>query len=114
MHLLGDLNSSRVQPWTSGQDTIVNVTVIKPRPDMTYEELGLRVWNWPFLCVREIKDDSMFQHTDLKENDQILAINDIDCTRLREKTFARCASELPTEITLTLIRRKHRYTGSFN
>ena len=41
---------------TSGKDIVVNVTVIKPRPDMTYEDLGLVVWNWPFLCVREVKD----------------------------------------------------------
>ena len=108
--------------WTSlahfynftGQDTIINVTVIKPRPSMTYEELGLIVWNWPYLCVREVKSGSIFEHTAIQEMDQIAAINDIDCTKLREVGFKRCASELPTEITITLIRRKHRYTGSYN
>lgn len=97
----------------TGQDTIINVTVIKPRPSMTYEELGLIVWNWPYLCVREVKSGSIFEHTAIQEMDQIAAINDIDCTKLREVGFKRCASELPTEITITLIRRKHRYTGSY-
>ena len=92
---------------------MINVTVIKPRPEMSYEDLGLVVWNWPFLCVKEIKEDSIFQHTALKETDQIAAINDIDCHKMREKAFAKCVRELPTEITITLIRRKHRYTGSY-
>ena len=80
---------------------------------MTYEELGLVVWNWPHLCVREIKKDSIFQHTAVRETDQIAAINDIDCGKMKEKGFAKCVLELPTEITITLIRRKHRYTGSY-
>lgn len=88
------------------------MTVIKPRPEMTYKDLGLVVWNWPFLCVKEIKEDSIFQHTALKEN-QIAAINDIECHKTREKAFAKCVRELPTEIAITLIRRKHRYTGSY-
>eukprot|EP00581_Thalassiosira_minuscula_P016223 CAMPEP_0183735696 /NCGR_PEP_ID=MMETSP0737-20130205/47409_1 /TAXON_ID=385413 /ORGANISM="Thalassiosira miniscula, Strain CCMP1093" /LENGTH=324 /DNA_ID=CAMNT_0025969521 /DNA_START=255 /DNA_END=1229 /DNA_ORIENTATION=+ len=96
-----------------GKDNIINVTVIKPRPGMTYEDLGLVVWNWPFLCVRAIKEDSIFQHTAVKETDQIAAINDIDCTNMRENAFATCVSELGMEITITLIRRKHRYTGSY-
>ena len=79
---------------------------------MTYEELGLVVWNWPHLCVREIKKDSIFQHTAVRETDQIAAINDIDCGKMKEKGFAKCVLEL-TEITITLIRRKHRYTGSY-
>ena len=80
---------------------------------MTYEDLGLIVWNWPHLCVREIKEGSIFKHTALKETDQIAAINDIDCSKMREKAFARCVRELPTEITISCIRRKHRYTGSY-
>ena len=97
----------------NGSDIILNVTVIKPKPQMTYEDLGLVVWNWPYLCVREIKEGSIFQHTALQETDQIAAINDIDCSRMKEKSFVRCVNELPTEITITLIRRKHRYTGSY-
>ena len=111
----GISRQSSTQPfqYVSGQDIVINVTVIKPRPNMTYEELGLIVWNWPYLCVREIKEGSIFEHTAIKEMDQIEAINDIDCTKMREQAFARCASELPTEITITLIRRKHRYSGSY-
>mmetsp|Transcript_37274 Transcript_37274/g.69019 ORF Transcript_37274/g.69019 Transcript_37274/m.69019 type:complete len:156 (+) Transcript_37274:727-1194(+) len=98
----------------SGKDIIINVTVIKPRPDMTYDDLGLIVWNWPFLCVRRVIKGSIFRHTAVKEGDQIAAINDIDCSDMNEEKFARCASTLPTEISITLIRRKHRYTGSYN
>lgn len=97
-----------------GKDIIVNVTVIKPRPDMKYDDLGLIVWNWPFLCVREVKEGSIFRHTAVQVTDQIAAINDIDCNGMNEEKFARCVSALPTEITITLIRRKHRYTGSYS
>jgi len=96
-----------------GTDIILNVTVIKPKPQMTYEDLGLVVWNWPYLCVREIKKGSIFEHTALQETDQIAAINDIDCSKMKERSFVRCVNELPTEITITLVRRKHRYTGSY-
>jgi len=81
---------------------------------MTYDDLGLIVWNWPFLCVREVKRGSIFSRTAVKEADQIASINDIDCSKMNEEKFARCVSTLPTEITITLIRRKHRYTGSYN
>lgn len=108
----GVLNVTTENP--NGDDIVVNVTVIKPRPDMTYEDLGLLVWNWPYLCVREVKPESIFEHTAIRETDQIAAINDIDCSKMREKAFAQCVNELPTEITITLIRRKHRYTGSFS
>ena len=98
---------------TPGQDIVINVTVIKPRAEMSYEEMGLVVWNWPMLCVREIKKESIFVHTALQETDHIAAINDIDCSRMTEKGFAKCVKDLPTEITITVIRRKHRYTGSY-
>ena len=111
--LIDDCACNEIRYSTSGQDILINVTVIKPRPEMSYEDLGLVVWNWPFLCVKEIKEDSIFEHTALKETDQIAAINDIDCHKMREKAFAKCVRELPTEITITLIRRKHRYTGSY-
>ncbi|KAL7467057.1 hypothetical protein ACHAXS_007327 [Conticribra weissflogii] len=100
---------------TSGNDTVINVTIVRPRPNMTYHDLGLIVWNWPFLCVREIREGSIFQHTCIKEGDQISAINDIDCTKLRAREFAKCVDELPgMEITITLVRRKHRANMSFS
>ncbi|KAL9178916.1 hypothetical protein ACHAXT_011889 [Thalassiosira profunda] len=107
----GVLNVTTENP--EGKDIILNVTVIKPRPEMSYEDLGLVVWNWPHLCVRAINEDSIFVHTAVQETDQIAAINDIDCSKMREAAFARCVKALPTEITITLIRRKHRYTGSY-
>ena len=97
----------------NGDDILINVTVIKPRREMNYNELGLIVWNWPYLCVRQVNEGSIFEHTPIQEMDQIAAINDIDCSKMRTRAFAKCVSELPTELTITLIRRKHRYTGSF-
>lgn len=96
-----------------GDDILINVTVIKPRRNMNYQDLGLVVWNWPYLCVRQINEGSIFEHTPVQETDQIVAINDIDCSKMRTRAFATCVEELPTELTITLIRRKHRYTGSF-
>ncbi|KAL7518739.1 hypothetical protein ACHAWX_003548 [Stephanocyclus meneghinianus] len=97
-----------------GKDILINITIIKPKPEMTYQDLGLIVWNWPLLVVREIKEDSIFRHTALHETDQIAAINDIDCSRMKEREFAICVGELEREITITVIRRRHRYTGSYN
>ncbi len=99
----------------NGNDTDINVTIIRPRPNMGYCDLGLEVWNWPYLCVRAIKPGSIFKHTCINEGDEITAINDIDCTKLRAKDFAKCVDELPgMEITISLIRRKHRATMSFS
>jgi len=97
----------------NGDDILINVTVIKPRRTMNYEDLGLIVWNWPYLCVRQINEGSIFEHTPVQETDQIVAINDFDCSKMRTRSFSTCVEELPTELTITLIRRKHRYTGSF-
>lgn len=112
MHFTNGLSSTTLKT-SEGDDIVINVTVIKPRPEMTYDDLGLVVWNWPYLCVKEVREGSIFKHTAVQETDQIAAINDIDCSKMREKAFARCASELPAEITITLIRRRHRYTGSY-
>jgi hypothetical protein len=95
-------------------DILIDITVIKPRPEMNYKELGLDVWNWPYLCVRQINPGSIFEHTPIQETDQIAAINDIDCSKMRAKEFATCVSDLPKEITITMIRRKHRYTASYS
>ena len=102
-------------------DILIEVTVIKPRPDMTYEELGISVWYWGYLCVRKIEKDSIFKHTILKSNDHIVAINDIQCTSsstntdncMSEEQFAHIINELPLDITLTILRRKQRITGRF-
>ena len=96
-----------------GDDIILHITVIKPRRDMDYTELGLVVWNWPYLCVHQVKEGSIFEHTPIREMDQITAINDIDCSKMREGGFAQCVAELPVELTISLVRRKHRYSGSF-
>lgn len=111
METEGVLNVVTENP--GGDDILINVTIIKPRRDMTYDELGLVVWNWPYLCVRQIREGSIFEHTPVRETDQIAAVNDIDCGKMRPGAFAKCVEELPTELTITLIRRKHRYTGSF-
>mmetsp|Transcript_26324 Transcript_26324/g.54955 ORF Transcript_26324/g.54955 Transcript_26324/m.54955 type:complete len:422 (-) Transcript_26324:269-1534(-) len=113
LHETGVLHIVAENP--SGNDTDINVTIIRPRPNMGYRDLGLEVWNWPYLCVRAIKPDSIFQYTCINEGDEISAINDIDCTKLRDKEFAKCVDELPgIEITISLIRRKHRATMSFS
>ena len=66
-----------------GGDILLHITIIKPRRDMTYHELGLLVWNWPYLCVHQINEGSIFEHTPIREMDQIRAINDIDCSKMR-------------------------------
>ena len=97
-----------------GEDILLHITIIKPRRDMTYHELGLHVWNWPYLCVHQIHEGSIFEHMPIREMDQIRAINDIDCSKMREREFATVVvEELGMELTITLVRRKHRYTGSF-
>mmetsp|Transcript_11144 Transcript_11144/g.18370 ORF Transcript_11144/g.18370 Transcript_11144/m.18370 type:complete len:344 (+) Transcript_11144:139-1170(+) len=96
-----------------GEDILLHITIIKPRRDMTYHDLGLIVWNWPYLCVHQINEGSIFEHTPIREMDQIMAINDIDCSKMREREFATVVEGLGMELTITLVRRKHRYTGSF-
>jgi len=57
-------------------DVLVHATIIKPRPEMNYEQLGMVVWYWGYLCIKEIKKDSIFRHTVLRETDNIIAINE--------------------------------------
>ena len=45
-----------------GDDILVQVTVIKPRPDMTYEDLGMVVWKWGVLCIHQINKDSVSRY----------------------------------------------------
>ena len=42
-----------------GDDILIQVTVIKPYPEMTYEEMGMIVWKWGVLCIKEIAKDSV-------------------------------------------------------
>ena len=94
-------------------DILIEATIIKPRPNMTYEELGMTVWHWGYLCVRNIDKDSIFKHTVLKSNDHIIAINDIECDRVSPEQFAHIITELPLDVTLTVLRRRQRITGKF-
>ena len=42
-----------------GDDILVQVTVVKPRPNFTYEDMGMIVWKWGVLCIKEISKDSV-------------------------------------------------------
>lgn len=97
-----------------GSDVLMQSTVIKPRPNMTYEEMGMVVWYWAFLCIRSISKDSIFHLTVLKEGDQITAINDIETEDMKVEHFAQIMSTLDHEITITVLRRKERLSGNFN
>jgi len=98
-----------------GDDILIQVTVIKPRADMTYNEMGLTVWDWSGLCIREIEKDSIFSHTVLKESDYIETINDIAIskTTVTPEEFAHIVNNLPLEITIVVKRPKQRWTGRF-
>ena len=98
---------------SDGIDVLVQVTVIKSRPDLTYEDLGLIVWYWGTLCVKSIEKDSLFKHSVLKSGDEIVSINDIDCQAVRAEGFAHIVNELPNEITIVVKRGKQRWTGKF-
>lgn len=69
------------------------------------------VWYWGFLCIKSIKEDSIFEKTALKWTDQITAINDIDCQEMHPEQFAKAVKELPYDVTLTVLRRKQRWIG---
>jgi hypothetical protein len=97
----------------NGSDILVQATILKPRPNMTYEELGIVVWFWGFLCIKEFDKNSIFKHTVLKEADQIISINDIACDVLKPEQFAEIIGALPLEVTITVMRRKQRVSGMF-
>lgn len=99
----------------SGEDILVQATLIKPRPDMTCEELGLTVWIWGTLCVKMIGKDSLFDSSVLKEADEIMSVNDIDCwgTKVKPEGFHHIIDELPREVTVIVRRGKQRWTGKF-
>ena len=50
-----------------GDDILIQVTVIKPRPDMTYDDLGMVVWKWGVLCIHQINKDSVSRHETFKD-----------------------------------------------
>lgn len=94
-------------------DILVHATIVKPRPNMTYKELGMVVWVWGYLCIKEIDKNSIFHHTVLKETDNIVLINEITCDDMTAEQFARVITALPREVTITVLRRKERVTGKF-
>jgi hypothetical protein len=97
-----------------GDDVLVQSTIIKPRPDMTYEEMGMEVWFWGVLCIHKIKKGSPFSFTVLRETDHILSINDIKCDKLiKPEQFAEIVNTLTFDVTITVLRRKQRWTGAF-
>ena len=97
-----------------GDDVLVQSTIIKPRPDMTYEEMGMVVWFWGVLCIHKIEKGSPFSFTVLKETDHILSINDIKCDKLiKPEQFAEIVNTLQFDLTITVLRRKQRWTGAF-
>lgn len=96
-----------------GDDILVQATIIKPRPDMSYEELGMKVWLWGVLCIKSIGKDSLFKHTVLKSADHLVSINDILCDEMKPEGFAKVMTELPQEITIIVRRNKQRWTGKF-
>jgi hypothetical protein len=96
-----------------GDDVLVQATIIKPKPTMTAENMGLAVWTWAVLCIREIKPESLFSYTVLKSSDHILSINDIDCDRIKPEDFNHIFRELPDEVTIVVKRGKFRWSGRF-
>ena len=96
-----------------GDDILVEATIIKPRPDMIYEEMGMVVWHWGFLCIKSIDDESIFKHTVLRPDDHIVSINGIECDRVGPAQFKLALDTLTKEITIVAKRRKQRFTGKF-
>jgi hypothetical protein len=96
-----------------GDDILVQATIIKPKPNMTYEDLGMVVWLWGFLCIKSIGKDSIFKHSVLKSTDHIISINDIVCEGLTPEQFADIIQALPLDVTITVLRRKQRLSGMF-
>lgn len=94
-------------------DILIHATIIKPKPGMTLEDLGLKVWVWGFLCIKTIKRESIAKQTALQETDHIVSINDILCEKLEAEQVAQIVQRLPRDVTITVLRRKQRATGAF-
>jgi hypothetical protein len=97
----------------NADDILVHATILKPRPSMTYEQLGMVVWNWPMLCIKSIDKNSIFKHSVLTSTDHIVSVNDIECGDLKPPQFKEIIDALPLEITITVLRRKQRWSGKF-
>ena len=94
-------------------DILIHITVVKPDPDMKYEDMGAVVWFWGYLCVKSIKEDSVLSKTALRETDHIVSVNDISCQGLEVEQFKEIIDALPFELTFTVLRRKQRISGKF-
>jgi len=97
----------------TGDDILIEVTIIKPRPDMTSEELGIVVWRWGFLCIKSIDKECIFAHTVLRENDEVVAINGVELSDATPEQYAELVNVLTYDVTLTVLRRRQRFTGRF-
>ena len=97
----------------SGVDVLVEATVIKPRPSLTAEDIGITAWYWGSLSIKNIEENSMFAHTCLKMDDKIVSINDIVCDQMNADDFHRILDELPREVTITVKRARQRWNGDF-
>ena len=74
----------------------------------------LRCFSFPQLCIKSIDKESIFKHSALKSRDHIVSINDIVCDDLSAEGFNHVVEQLPNEITVTVQRRKQRFSGMFN
>jgi hypothetical protein len=99
----------------SGDDILIQATVIKPRPNMRFKDMGIEVWHWGYLCIRHIDKGSIFEPTVLRSNDHIVSVNNINCSELRPDAFATVMDRLgSSDITITVLRRKQRWGGKFS
>mmetsp|Transcript_19907 Transcript_19907/g.25637 ORF Transcript_19907/g.25637 Transcript_19907/m.25637 type:complete len:244 (-) Transcript_19907:200-931(-) len=98
----------------TGADNLVHATIIKPKPNMTYEEMGMTVWIWGVLCIKEISKQSIFACTVLKDTDHIISVNDISCKDMQPAEFAHVIEQLPMEIQIVVKRGKPRWFGGFH
>jgi hypothetical protein len=96
-----------------GSDVLVQATLIKPKPKLTAQDMGLLVWTWGILCIKEIEPDSLFSHTVLKATDHLESINDIECNEMSPESFNHIVHELEDEVTIVVIRGKQRWSGRF-
>ena len=98
----------------SGADSLVHATVIKPKENMTAEEMGLIVWVWGTLCIKEIKKDSIFSNTVLKDTDHMLSVNEISTEDMKDPAFHTVFNNLPGRHVQIVVRRgKQRWFGGF-
>lgn len=97
-----------------GDDILIQATIIKPKPNMKFKDMGMEVWWWGYLCVRGIEEGSIFEPTVLRETDHIVAVNDISCREMRPDAFATAIDRLDSDITITVLRRKQRWGGKFS